>query len=171
MYIYIFFLFHVFFINPLYFAFWVFSKMFIDMVNDRMQELLVLIILLPISFTILSKTVFYSKKSTTTTTTTLLEDNSDPDYDDSLSWRLAVEANNIRNWPTVPAWCHRHVEIYMTRGQYNRDTSTVVEEILRYVDGISLSDDSRDAWILDVDDTCISNLAYYKEKRFGYVRK
>ncbi|PKI30877.1 hypothetical protein CRG98_048732, partial [Punica granatum] len=54
----------------------------------------------------------------------------------------------------------------MTGGQYERDTELVVDEILSYVDGIVLPGDGMDAWVLDVDDTCISNVAYYKGKRY-----
>ncbi|KAL0347596.1 UNVERIFIED_CONTAM: Acid phosphatase 1 [Sesamum calycinum] len=84
-----------------------------------------------------------------------------------LSWRLAVEANNIRAWRTVPTQCSRHVEAYMTAGQYQRDLNLIVDSICSYVDTITLSDDGFDAWILDVDDTCISNLFYYRGKRYG----
>ncbi|KAK6118176.1 hypothetical protein DH2020_048077 [Rehmannia glutinosa] len=84
-----------------------------------------------------------------------------------LSWRLAVEANNIRAWRTVPTECLRHVETYMIGGQYERDVTLIVDNIWNYVDTITLSNDGFDAWILDVDDTCISNLFYYRGKRYG----
>ncbi|KAH6769385.1 HAD superfamily [Perilla frutescens var. frutescens] len=84
-----------------------------------------------------------------------------------LSWRMAVEANNIRAWRTVPAQCSGHVEAYMVGGQYERDLSVIVDSICSYIDTIALSDDGLDAWILDVDDTCISNLFYYRTKRYG----
>ncbi|XP_050213170.1 acid phosphatase 1 [Mercurialis annua] len=88
-------------------------------------------------------------------------------YSYCLSWRLAVEANNVRMWRTVPAQCLRYIETYMTGGQYERDVEMVVEQILSYVSEIELSDDGMDGWILDVDDTCISNVFYYKAKRYG----
>lgn len=84
-----------------------------------------------------------------------------------LSWRLAVEANNIRAWRTVPAQCSGHVEAYMIGGQYQRDLSLIVDSICSYIDSITLSGDGFDAWILDIDDTCISNLLYYRGKRYG----
>ncbi|XP_024955365.1 acid phosphatase 1 isoform X1 [Citrus sinensis] len=84
-----------------------------------------------------------------------------------LSWRLAVEANNVRAWRTVPTQCLRYVESYMIGGQYDRDVELVVEQILSYVNEVVLSGDGMDAWILDVDDTCISNVYYYKGKRYG----
>ncbi|XP_010529940.1 PREDICTED: acid phosphatase 1-like [Tarenaya hassleriana] len=84
-----------------------------------------------------------------------------------LSWRLAVEANNVRPWRTAPAQCLRYTEIYMLGGQYDRDVELIVEQIKSYVDEIVLSGDGMDAWILDVDDTCISNIFYYRVKRYG----
>ncbi|KAI4353579.1 hypothetical protein L6164_002518 [Bauhinia variegata] len=84
-----------------------------------------------------------------------------------LSWRLAVEANNVRAWRTVPTQCLRHVEIYMIDGQYDRDMELIMEQISSYVDGLPLLGDAMDAWVLDVDDTCISNIYYYKGKKYG----
>ncbi|XP_074353338.1 acid phosphatase 1 isoform X2 [Apium graveolens] len=68
--------------------------------------------------------------------------NYDYSYSYCLSWRLAAETNDIRGWRTVPSECLRHVQSYMLLGQY-------------------------DAWILDVDDTCLSNIMYYKLRQFG----
>ncbi|KAI3677689.1 hypothetical protein L6452_36955 [Arctium lappa] len=84
-----------------------------------------------------------------------------------LSWRLAVETNNIKGWRTVPVQCLHHVEAYMIGGQYDSDLNLIVDQINNYIDRITLSDDGLDAWILDVDDTCLSNIFYYKGKRFG----
>ncbi|KAJ4704203.1 putative Acid phosphatase 1 [Melia azedarach] len=84
-----------------------------------------------------------------------------------LSWRLGVEANNVRAWRTVPTQCLRYVENYMIGGQYDRDVELIVEQILSYVSDIVVSSGGLDAWILDVDDTCISNVFYYRGKRFG----
>lgn len=84
-----------------------------------------------------------------------------------LSWRLAVEANNVRAWRTVPTQCLRYIENYMNGGQYDQDVNLIVEQILGYVNEIAVSEDGMDAWILDVDDTCISNVFYYKGKRYG----
>lgn len=84
-----------------------------------------------------------------------------------LSWRLATETNNLHGWRTVPIQCLRHVEAYMIRGQYDSDVKLIVDEIRNYIDQLVLSDDGMDAWILDVDETCLSNLYYYEGKRFG----
>lgn len=89
------------------------------------------------------------------------------DYGYCSSWRVAVEANNARAWRTVPAQCILYVENYMLGGQYNRDLKMAVDQILIYLDGIVAADDGMDAWVLDIDDTCLSNLPYYRGKRFG----
>lgn len=84
-----------------------------------------------------------------------------------LSWRLGVEANNVRWWRTVPEQCLRYVETYMIGGQYERDVGLIVDQITSYAAEITVSDDGLDAWIFDVDDTCISNVFYYRGKRYG----
>ena len=81
-----------------------------------------------------------------------------------------MEANNVREWRTVPSQCLSYVEAYMLGGQYDRDLDLIVDQILSYINEIVPSDDgAMDAWILDVDDTCISNLFYYRGKRYGYA--
>ncbi|GAV86997.1 Acid_phosphat_B domain-containing protein [Cephalotus follicularis] len=84
-----------------------------------------------------------------------------------LSWRLAVEANNVRAWRTVPSQCLHYLETYMVGGQYDKDLQFTVDQIWSYAHEIFVSGDGMDAWILDVDDTCISNVFYYKGKRYG----
>jgi acid phosphatase len=84
-----------------------------------------------------------------------------------LSWRVMVEANNARGWRTVPAACVAYVRGYMTRGQYGRDLSSVMDQVAAYVDTVEADGDGLDAWILDIDDTCLSNLLYYEAKQFG----
>ena len=88
-----------------------------------------------------------------------------------LSWRVMVEANNARGWRTVPAPCVGYVRSYMRRGQYGRDLDSVMEQVSAYVDQIAsaVADDGLDAWIFDIDDTCLSNLLYYEAKSFGCV--
>ncbi|TYI91576.1 hypothetical protein E1A91_D02G003000v1 [Gossypium mustelinum] len=84
-----------------------------------------------------------------------------------LTWQLAVEANNVRGWRIVPAHCLSHIEAYMTGGQYEQDVDYIVEQIESYVSEIVVGEDGMDAWILDIDDTCLSNVIYYKKKKYG----
>ncbi|KAE8703182.1 Acid phosphatase 1, putative isoform 3 [Hibiscus syriacus] len=66
-----------------------------------------------------------------------------------LTWQLAVEANKVRGWRTVPAHCLHHIETYMTGGQYEQDVNYVVEQIQNYVAEVTVDEDAMDAWILD----------------------
>ncbi|XP_031486872.1 acid phosphatase 1 [Nymphaea colorata] len=85
-----------------------------------------------------------------------------------LSWRLGVETNNIRFWRTVPSDCLRYMQNYMLEGQYEHDLNMVVYQITSYMLTIDQVGDGFDSWIFDVDDTCISNLEYYRRsRRFG----
>lgn len=87
-----------------------------------------------------------------------------------LSWRLAVETNNnVHPWKTVPLRCYKHVENYMIGGQYELDMNIIVDQIVFYAKSLIPLPSNKDAWIFDVDDTCISNIPYYKANRFGYA--
>ncbi|KAL6896621.1 hypothetical protein ACP4OV_007193 [Aristida adscensionis] len=85
-----------------------------------------------------------------------------------LSWRVMVEANNAKGWRTVPSPCVGYVRGYMAWGwgQYHRDVTSVADQAAAYAAGIAAGD-GLDAWVLDVDDTCLSNLLYYQAKQFG----
>ena len=56
----------------------------------------------------------------------------------------------------------------MLAGQYDRDVELIGEQVRVYLSEIVLPVDGMDAWILDVDDTCLSNVYYYRLKRYGY---
>lgn len=96
-----------------------------------------------------------------------MKENAELKWDNFLSWRLAVESNNMSRWSRVPEQFFSYIETYMTGGQYELDVDFIVDQILSYAKTITLSEDGLDAWILDVDDTCISNVLYYKGKRYG----
>uniref|UniRef100_A0A1J3IJB0 Acid phosphatase 1 n=1 Tax=Noccaea caerulescens TaxID=107243 RepID=A0A1J3IJB0_NOCCA len=106
-----------------------------------------------------------SSVATSTSAWMAIEGNNAASY--CLSWRLAIETNNVRMWRSVPLQCMRYVELYMLAGQYDRDVQLIVEQINVYLNEILLPGDGMDAWILDVDDTCFSNLFYYRLKRYG----
>lgn len=80
---------------------------------------------------------------------------------DCLSWRLAVETNNLRNWNLVPESCEKYVGNYMLGKQYRRDCKAVTDAALEYVSGLNLTGDGKDIWVFDIDDTTLSNLPYY----------
>lgn len=45
----------------------------------------------------------------------------------------------------------------------------IVDEIVFYAKSHIPVASNKDAWILNLDDTCIYNIPYYKANRFGYV--
>ncbi|KAM3196454.1 hypothetical protein ACQJBY_040083 [Aegilops geniculata] len=85
------------------------------------------------------------------------------------SWRLGVEAHNVRDWKTVPASCESYVGHYMLGGHYRRDSKLVIDEAISYVDSLKLAGNGKEVWVFDVDETTLSNLPYYATHGFGYV--
>ncbi|OIT04789.1 acid phosphatase 1 [Nicotiana attenuata] len=79
-----------------------------------------------------------------------------------LSWRIAVETNNIRNWKTVPAQCKRYVSEYMTSQQYRDDCNVVV------IRSLNVSKEGKDLWVFNIDETTLSNVPYYSRPEVGY---
>ncbi|KAF8724953.1 hypothetical protein HU200_020672 [Digitaria exilis] len=65
------------------------------------------------------------------------------------SWRLGVEANNIRDWYSIPAECRGYVSNYMFGNQFLA---------VAYAEGLELADDGRDVW---------SRLTNYADTGFG----
>ncbi|XP_071734342.1 acid phosphatase 1-like [Rutidosis leptorrhynchoides] len=84
-----------------------------------------------------------------------------------LSWRVAVEANNLGPWKTVPYECADYVKDYMLGRPYNLDLELVSNEAGNYAKSLELRDDGMDAWVFDIDETLISNLPYYSDHGFG----
>ena len=85
------------------------------------------------------------------------------------SWRLGVEAHNVRDWKTVPASCEGYVGHYMLGSHYRRDSKVVVDQAIAYVDSLKLAGNGKEVWVFDVDETTLSNLPYYATHGFGYV--
>ena len=51
--------------------------------------------------------------------------------------------------------------------QFRQDCAVVAREAAAYAEGLALAGDGREAWVLDVDDTALSNLPYYADTGFG----
>ncbi|GJS66502.1 acid phosphatase, class B-like protein [Tanacetum coccineum] len=85
-----------------------------------------------------------------------------------LSWRLAVETNNLRNWTQVPATCEAYVGHYMLGKQYGQDCAVVTYAAYEYAKGLNLAKDGKDVWIFDIDETALSNLPYYSRDTIPY---
>ncbi|MBA0782496.1 hypothetical protein Gotri_000376 [Gossypium trilobum] len=84
-----------------------------------------------------------------------------------LSWRLAVETNNIIGWKTVPEECEEYVGHYMLGKQYRKDSRAVAKEAFLYAQSLKLAGDGKDIWIFDIDETTLSNTPYYAQHGFG----
>ncbi|CAB4302998.1 unnamed protein product [Prunus armeniaca] len=84
-----------------------------------------------------------------------------------LSWRLAVETNNIINWKTVPAECEGYVGHYMLGHQYRKDSKVVTNGAWLYAKSLNLTKDGKNVWVFDIDETTLSNLPYYAVNGFG----
>ncbi|TVU17105.1 hypothetical protein EJB05_33119, partial [Eragrostis curvula] len=67
-----------------------------------------------------------------------------------LSWRLAVETNNLRDWYSIPAECRGYVSDYMFGEQFRLDCATVAGEA---AEALELAGDGKEAWVFDVADT------------------
>ncbi|XP_058085765.1 acid phosphatase 1 [Magnolia sinica] len=83
------------------------------------------------------------------------------------SWRIAVEANNLKPWKTIPPECAGYVKDYMMNRGYGFDLEMVAKEAVDYARSVELGDDGKDVWIFDVDETLLSNLPYYVDHGFG----
>ncbi|KAI7740691.1 hypothetical protein M8C21_020743 [Ambrosia artemisiifolia] len=78
-----------------------------------------------------------------------------------LSWRLAVETDNLQDWTVVPQECADYVGHYMLGKQYRQDCDYVAAEAYKYAKGLNLTGDGKDVWVFDIDETTLSNLPYY----------
>ncbi|XP_044959180.1 stem 28 kDa glycoprotein-like [Hordeum vulgare subsp. vulgare] len=83
------------------------------------------------------------------------------------SWRLGVEAYNVRDWKMVPANCEGYVGHYMLGSHYRRDSKVVIDEAIAYLDSLRLAGNGKEVWVLDIDETMLSNLPYYAIHGFG----
>ncbi|KAF7136028.1 hypothetical protein RHSIM_Rhsim08G0228500 [Rhododendron simsii] len=88
-----------------------------------------------------------------------------------LSWRLAVETDNIRDWDLVPEACENYVGHYMLGHQYRKDCNAVGYSALQYAKSLKLTGDGKDIWVFDIDETALSNLPYYARPENGFGAK
>ncbi|KAH0687653.1 hypothetical protein KY285_018211 [Solanum tuberosum] len=87
-----------------------------------------------------------------------------------LSWRLAVETNNIQDWTSVPLQCEGYVGHYMLGKQYRDDCYNIVAAAIQYAKSLKIGKD--DVWVFDIDETTLSNLPYYarSDVAFGSIK-
>ncbi|RXI06002.1 hypothetical protein DVH24_018044 [Malus domestica] len=78
--------------------------------------------------------------------------------DDSLycdSWRFSIDL------------VQHSVQDYMTGDRYRSDLASVANYSLSFAKGVTIGGDGKDAWVFDIDETLLSNLAYYQAHGFG----
>ncbi|XP_057773381.1 acid phosphatase 1-like [Salvia miltiorrhiza] len=78
-----------------------------------------------------------------------------------MSWRLAVETNNLQGWKLVPMSCETYVGNYMLGMQYRLDCEAVADAAIEYAKTVKPAADGKDVWVFDIDETTLSNLPYY----------
>ena len=61
----------------------------------------------------------------------------------------------------VPENCKDYVGHYMLGKQYREDCDVVAKAALEYAKSLKLAGDGKDVWVLDIDETALSNLPYY----------
>ncbi|KAH8941322.1 hypothetical protein BDL97_14G031700 [Sphagnum fallax] len=86
--------------------------------------------------------------------------------DPCASFVLNGELNNLQGW-IVPSECQDFVAHYVDSGQYSLDFSRAVDAGRQYLKPIVNEADGLDMIVLDIDDTCISHVPYYRDHHFG----
>ncbi|KAI3784577.1 hypothetical protein L1987_43678 [Smallanthus sonchifolius] len=82
-----------------------------------------------------------------------------------LSWRWAVETNNIKYYSNeIPDNCSDYILSYMLGSQFRKDSKLVCDVAYEYAKGVNLTGDGMDVWIFDVDDTILSCVPYFLEQ-------
>ncbi|CAN1180692.1 Acid phosphatase 1 [Linum perenne] len=85
------------------------------------------------------------------------------------SWKLSVETNNAGDLATnKPRRCRQYLEEYLTGDGHVADSDMVAHDALAYAESVEIGGDGKDGWVFDLDETLISNLAYFRDYEFGY---
>ncbi|KAA8540333.1 hypothetical protein F0562_024748 [Nyssa sinensis] len=88
-----------------------------------------------------------------------------------LSWRFAVETDNLRDWSLVPEECEAYVGHYMLGKQYRKDCDAVAYAAIEYAENFTLAGDGLDIWVFDIDETTLSNMPYYARPEVAFGAK
>lgn len=84
------------------------------------------------------------------------------------SFRVGVEANNLRDWDTIPSYCKSYIKTYLEKKQYGLDVEAMVAAAVDYADTRSLDASPKDIWVFDVEETLISNQKYLASSQVDY---
>ncbi|XP_042022728.1 acid phosphatase 1-like [Salvia splendens] len=92
-----------------------------------------------------------------------------PDYKvNCQSFRVGVEANNLRDWITVPSYCKNYIKTYLTKNQWGLDIEAVTNEAYEYAVHFQKDAFLKDIWVFDVEETLLSNLNYLASSDVQY---
>ena len=67
----------------------------------------------------------------------------------------------------MPTQCVKFVGEYMEGLQYPSDSLGVIDDAESYLQTVSLTGNGKDIAVFDVDETCLSNLPYYRNHTYG----
>nr|BAA19152.1 pod storage protein [Phaseolus vulgaris]BAC82457.1 pod storage protein [Phaseolus vulgaris] len=81
------------------------------------------------------------------------------------SWRLAVEAQNIFGFETIPQQCVDATANYIEGGQYRSDSKTVNQQIYFFARDRHVHEN--DVILFNIDGTALSNIPYYSQHGYG----
>ncbi|XP_047959776.1 acid phosphatase 1-like [Salvia hispanica] len=84
------------------------------------------------------------------------------------SFRVGVEANNVRDWSTVPSYCKNYIKTYLTSKQWGLDVEAVANEAYEYAATFQKDAFLKDIWVFDVEETLVSNLNYLASSTVQY---
>ncbi|KAK4491742.1 hypothetical protein RD792_002517, partial [Penstemon davidsonii] len=87
------------------------------------------------------------------------------------SWRLSVETRNFIDSKLVPKECAAYVRVYMQGTQYRRDCDMVADIAIQYAKTVKVGGDGKDIWVLDIDETALSNLPFYSRPEIAFGAK
>ncbi|KAJ0006735.1 hypothetical protein Pint_29573 [Pistacia integerrima] len=91
-------------------------------------------------------------------------------------WRMATVTNlkkvGYHTWENLssnPQECGKYVEKYAVghKQQYKKDFETVVDQAYSYVTTLNLTQDGKNIWVFDVDETTLSNLPLLAQMGYG----
>ncbi|KAH6782312.1 hypothetical protein C2S52_000937 [Perilla frutescens var. hirtella] len=84
------------------------------------------------------------------------------------SFRVGVEANNLREWPTIPSYCKSYIKSYLTSKQYGLDIEAVVGAVTNYAVSFNKDYFLTDVFVFDVEETLLSNLKFLSSSEVNY---
>ncbi|XP_057773177.1 acid phosphatase 1-like [Salvia miltiorrhiza] len=76
------------------------------------------------------------------------------------SFRVGVEANNLRDWITIPSYCKSYIKTYLQKNQYSLDVEAIAFEAVDYAESLQKDVFLKDIWVFDIEETLLSNLGY-----------